>query len=200
MSGANEYYQNIASEYLAAQEAIIGYGGLTIIGEETVIGLLNATGGINAQGINTTSLVSSIATIPILSGNTTISGLLYATGGINAQGITTTTLSTNSSNINSLTGGSSYFNTINTKYSSSTGSSGIVTSNTTRGNLMILSGSSTGTVNNSLVNPDTFVSAICSSFNQLNPITYITVNNGSFTVYLTGNASLDIYIKWLIIN
>jgi len=129
-------------------------------------------------------------------GTTSLIGALYATGGINSQGITTT----NAIITNMMTGGNSYFNRINVQYSNSTGSAGIVTSNTTRGNLMIPFGQMTGTVNNSLVNSDTFISAVCSQYNQLNPITFITSDNGSFTVYLTGNAALDIYLKWMVIN
>jgi hypothetical protein len=99
-----------------------------------------------------------------------------------------------------MTGSNSYFNSLSLSYSSATGTAGTVTSNTQRGNLLIPLGSSTGTVNNSLVTPDTYVNAIASTNNTNNPVMYIECSSGSFTLYLQGNAASDIYIKWIIVN
>jgi hypothetical protein len=56
MSGANAYFLNLAGENLAAQGAILGFSGLTVVGSTNLIGALYATGGINSQGVTTTNL------------------------------------------------------------------------------------------------------------------------------------------------
>jgi hypothetical protein len=108
---------------------------------------------------------------------------MYATGGINSQGITTTTL--------------------NVSYSSSTGTAGAVISNTTRGKIVIPSGSSTNsaTVTNSLVTTDSSVFATISPRVTGEMISGVDVFNGSFTVYCSApTASQDININWMVIN
>jgi hypothetical protein len=159
MSGANIYFQNTASENLASQGAIFGFDGLTVVGETTLIGSLNATGGITSTTLTANNIISS-----------------------------------------NMTGGSGYFNSLNLSYSSSTGSAGTVTSNTSRGKIMIPSGSTSATVTNNLVTVNSSV------FSSITPrlagefIEGIDVLNGSFTIHLNSSSGSDIYLNWIVFN
>ena len=85
-------------------------------------------------------------------------------------------------------------------YSSSTGSAGAVTSNTSRGKIMIPSGSTSATVTNNLVTVNSSV------FSTITPrlagefIEGIDVLNGSFIIYLNSSSGSDLYLNWIVIN
>jgi hypothetical protein len=65
MSGANAYLQNLAAENFASQGAIIGFGGLTVVGPTNLISPLNATGGLTTTSATITDLiVSGNVTLP----------------------------------------------------------------------------------------------------------------------------------------
>jgi trimeric autotransporter adhesin len=129
MSGSNVFFQNVASEHIAAQGAILGYDGLVVIGGETIMGLLNATGGltttsfastsatvsgsVSASNVNSTTATLTSATIPTLVSTTgSITNLSSTTitaanetlsGSLTASTVNTTTLNTS---------GTSYLNEV----------------------------------------------------------------------------------------
>ncbi len=202
MSGANGYFLNLAGENLACQSANVGFSGLSVVGTSSLIGALYATGGINSQGITTTTLTSGNI-LPLTSDTYTLGstgalwkGIYVGTGSVHIGNVTLSAPDNQSLVIDkpvSLT-------SLAVSYSSSTGSAGAVTSNTTRGNIMIPNGSTGATVTNSLVNTDTFVYATVSAPSNGNFVNYIVNSNGSFTIYLPGAAVGDIYVRWMIVN
>jgi hypothetical protein len=204
MSGANGYFLNLAGENLACQSANVGFSGLSVVGTSSLIGALYATGGINSQGITTTTLTSGNI-LPLTSDTYTLGstgalwkGIYVGTGSVHIGNVTLSAPDNNSLVIDKPVS----FTSLSTSYSSSTGSGGTVTSNTTRGKVVLIhDGSATGAfVNNNLVTVNSFVSAtITNSCNAY--ISYIDNSSaGTFSIYLNTPPSEDAYINWMVIN
>jgi hypothetical protein len=107
MSGANAYFQNLAGQNLAAQGATLGFSGLSVVGGTTLIGSLNATGGITTTTLTAASANLASLTVPSLS----VTSILATSGTI--TNLTSTNLSsTNSTSTTSTVTGTSYLNNV----------------------------------------------------------------------------------------
>lgn len=88
MTGTNAYIANLSSTNLASQGATLGFSGLTVVGGTTLIGTLNATGGITTTTFTGTNVSATNATIS----NASITSLTSST-------IATSSLTGGSANI-----------------------------------------------------------------------------------------------------
>ena len=92
MSGANAFLQNAATENLASQGAIFGFSGLTVVGDTTLIGSLNATGGLSTTTISMGYSTSTGSTQNFSRGNAVVADNASAVTITNSLVSTTSTV------------------------------------------------------------------------------------------------------------